>query len=67
MVNAPAGGQAGAARCCHRAKCFSLAVGLYRGLCQQSAAPGNFEPISPTVLICNTFWLDYRVFGKDRK
>jgi hypothetical protein len=29
--------------------------------------PGNFEPISPTVIICNTFWLDYRVFGKDRK
>jgi len=24
MVNAPAGGQAGAARCCHRAKCFWL-------------------------------------------
>ena len=26
MVNAPAGGQAGAARCCHRAKCFVLTV-----------------------------------------
>ena len=32
MVNAPAGVQAGAARCCHRAKCFGLAVGLCRGL-----------------------------------
>ena len=31
MVNAPAGGQAGAARCFHRAKCFGLAVGLCRG------------------------------------
>ena len=68
MVNAPAGGgQAGAARCCHRAKCFSLAVGLYSGLCQQSAASRNFEPISPTVIICNTFWFGYRVFGKDLK
>jgi hypothetical protein len=28
MVNAPAEGQAGAARCCHRAKCFSLGLGF---------------------------------------
>ncbi|WP_375247861.1 hypothetical protein, partial [Planktomarina temperata] len=34
MVNAPAGGQAGAARCCHRAKCFGVAAGLCRGLIQ---------------------------------
>jgi len=32
MMNAPAGGQAGAARCCHRAKCFGLEVGLCRVL-----------------------------------
>ena len=32
MVNAPAGGLAGAARCCHRAKCFFLKVGLCSGL-----------------------------------
>ena len=32
MVNAPAGGQAGAARCCHRAKCLFLKVGLCIGL-----------------------------------
>ena len=32
MVNAPAGGQAGAARCGHRAKCCDVAVGLCRGL-----------------------------------
>jgi hypothetical protein len=31
-VNAPAGGQAGAARCCHRAKCFGLTAGLCREL-----------------------------------
>ena len=31
-VNAPAGGQAGAARCCHRAKCFGLTAGLCRDL-----------------------------------
>ena len=27
MVNAPAGGQAGAARCCHRAKCLAWRLG----------------------------------------
>ena len=32
MRAAPAEGQAGAARCCHRAKCFGLAAGLCRGL-----------------------------------
>jgi len=32
MVNAPAGGQAGAARRCHRAKCFGFAARLCRGL-----------------------------------
>ena len=46
MVNAPAGGgQAGAARCCHRAKSFGLAALVCRGLFQQSAAPKSFEPI----------------------
>ncbi len=32
MRAAPAGEQAGAARCCHREYCFGLAVGLSRGL-----------------------------------
>ena len=36
MVNAPARGQAGAARCCHRATCFGLVVGLCRGLNQSA-------------------------------
>ena len=31
MVSAPAGGQAGAARCCHRAEGCGLKVGLFRG------------------------------------
>jgi len=34
MSAAPAGAQAGTARCCHRAKCFGLAVGLCGGLNQ---------------------------------
>ena len=41
MVNAPAGGQAGAARCCHRAKCFGLKVGLCGGLFKQDLCIGK--------------------------
>jgi hypothetical protein len=32
LVNAPAGGLAGAVRCCHRAKSFGSAVGVCRDL-----------------------------------
>ena len=32
MVNAPAGGQAGAARCCHRAKCLAWRLGYTEAL-----------------------------------
>ena len=53
MVNAPAGRQAGAARCFHRAKCFNLAVGVCRGLTkgQLSNQISLFKP-SPIVLLC---------------
>ena len=57
MVNAPAGGQAGAARCCHRAKCFGLAVGLCRGLkWVLSVAPLPWPALFNNLLKESPFW-----------